>query len=64
MSDELHRRYHSGKYEGEDFTASDEENRKMKHRQKELDMSFEGEGPNKAKKLRSRSKEALEEMGE
>ena len=64
MSDEMHRRYHAGKYDEEDFTASDEENRKMKRKQKELDMTFEGEGPDKAKKLRNKTRKALEEMGE
>lgn len=65
MSDENYRRYHAGKFdEHEDFTASDEENRKMKPRQKELDKNFEGEGPDKAKKLRNKTRKALEEMGE
>lgn len=64
MSDETYRRYHAGKHDNEDFTASDEENRKMKHKQKELDKYFEGEGPEKAKKLRSKTRYALEDMGE
>ena len=64
MSDENHRRYNAGKYDGEDFTASDEENRKMKPKQKELDKYFEGEAPEGAKKLRSKTRKALEEMGE
>ena len=65
MSDETYRRYYSGKYnasEGEDFTPSDEENKKMKKKQEELDKSFKGEGPETAKKLRNRTREVLEEM--
>lgn len=64
MSDEMYRRHNAGKFDNEDFTASDEENRKMKHNQKGLDKYFKGEGPEKAKKLRSKSRDALEEMEE
>lgn len=60
--DEQYRRYNAGKYsEGEDFTPSDEENRKMKKKQTELDDSFGGPAVDKVKALRAKSRKALED---
>lgn len=61
--DEQYRRYNAGKYsEGENFTPSDEENRKMKKKQTELDDSFGGPVIDKIKELRTKSRKTLEDI--
>lgn len=65
MADDTWRRYHSGRYgETKEFTGNEKIDKAMTLGEEVLEKTFEGIGPENAKKLRDKSRKALEDMGE